>query len=799
MREKKIQDRMIMDMAKSSLKSGRMRNFFVMVTLFLSVGLLTFILLFAAGSQEETRRKLSHTQHAVYYELTPDQLERLKGDERIRYFVESKSGRTTTMDGFDVTPMYMSALSDEIQAGSLVTGSLPSKANEAAVTAAFLKRMGVAQEVGSSFKLTFSDGNTEQFYVSGILAGSDAAKNFSLLFSREYAENGSQLSGAAYALYAKLDGAETMGKNACKALIYQVGLDAGMEYKYISPSRAFLDAQDVDSQKLMLCVGVGAVILLACVLVVYGVFYISVIGRIHQFGQLSALGMTQRQIKSSVKREGRILFIRALPAGLLVGAAAGYLIKPGGWSFKNMAVIFVIVIVVNYVITMASVMRPARMAAGISPVEALRYTSQDEMKKAGAKRECRRLSPVGLGFMNFSKNRKKTVITMLSLGLGGIMFMTAATYMSSFNKEQYSRQLYFEDGEYNLMISEQAIEQDDHGLSGIQSRSPLSETFRQTVEALPGVNKVLRQQAFGIKFDYEKGGEYNVNDAVTPMSGEAMAQAMDLITEGMVDLSQMMSGDYVLIRGNDVVREIYGWEFELGDTLVFHFWDGSAMAERAVTIGGFLPGDYGSMQEGWFFMPEDAIKDWVKYDNFDTRWIIATNPEQEQAVGEALTALVAGQPQLGMETLQDRREMDRNSISTLFGAISGLSIFIMMFSILSMMNTLITNIVTKKQELAMLESIGMTRSQRRRMILGECFSLAGVSLCMTLIVGTLAGYGLCRILENSGVRYMSFRFPAGFALIYCAILVLVPTVITIVSMRSFSREALVERLRGVEG
>ena len=265
-----------------------------------------------------------------------------------------------------------------------------------------------------------------------------------------------------------------------------------MEYKYISPSKAFLDTLEPDPQMLMLCAGVGLVILLACVLVIYGVFYISVIGRIHQFGQLRTIGMTRRQIRSLVKREGRILFIRALPAGLLVGAVAGYFIKPDGWSLKNTALIFVIVIAINYLITMISVMRPAKMAADISPMEALRYTSQDEMKKAGINKECRSLSPVGLGFMNFTKNRKKTVITMLSLGLGGILFMTAATYMSSFNKEQYSRQLNFKNGEFDIYIPASSVALNAHGLSGIQSESPFSEELRQSIENIPGVREMIR-------------------------------------------------------------------------------------------------------------------------------------------------------------------------------------------------------------------------------------------------------------------------------------------------------------------
>ena len=115
-----------------------------------------------------------------------------------------------------------------------------------------------------------------------------------------------------------------------------------------------------------------------------------------------------------------------------------------------------------------------------------------------------------------------------------------------------------------------------------------------------------------------------------------------------------------------------------------------------------------------------------------------------------------------------------------------------------MMNTLITNIVTRKRELAMLESIGMSKGQIRKMLLGESLLLVGVTVGVTMTIGTLCGYILCRMLHGIGAVYMQFRFPFEFALGYVAVLILVPLLITVVSMKSFAREALVERLRGME-
>ena len=197
-------------------------------------------------------------------------------------------------------------------------------------------------------------------------------------------------------------------------------------------------------------------------------------------------------------------------------------------------------------------------------------------------------------------------------------------------------------------------------------------------------------------------------------------------------------------------------------------------------------------------MPEQAILNFLSYDSLNAHLLVSTEAEKEETVGAALTEMLAEKSELNLETFADRKVAYEQTANQLFGAISGLAIFIMMFSILSMMNTLITNIVTRKQELAMLESIGMSKGQIHRMLLGESLLLVLATVGVTMTIGTLCGYVLSNMLYNVGAFYMAFKFPVFMTLIYSVVLVSVPLIITLVSMHSFSKEALVERLRGME-
>ena len=798
---RKVAARMISAMAKESLRASRMRNAFVAVTIALASSLLTVILLFALGQKALEREGLSHRQQVSYYELTPEQTELLKKDGRISYQIQVKSGILSETEGFGVVPRYVSGLSDEIQAGELESGRLPEAPEEIAVQGAMLERMGLPVATGGSVTLRFYDGSQETFTVSGILKGSGDEKQFNLFLSRSYAENGSQLKNVPYEVHARLRDAEGMSAGECREVMYAIGRDAGVERRYVMPSKAFLDSLSFNSQSVMIYALVGAVILLACILVIYGVFYLSVVGRIHQFGQLRTIGMTRRQIKSFVSREGRVLFLRAAPVGTAVGGLAGYLILPEGFRLAHGAAAMALVLASVYLITMLSVRKPARLAAAVSPMEALRYVPQETMKKPGNRRQCRRLTPVGLGLMNFSRNRKKAAVTMASLALGGILFMTAATYLSSFDKASFPRQGYFMDAEFHILYTQAAQELNGHGMGGLQTENPMDREMVQEILRIEGVAKVEGLKSFGVTYDYPRKDNYGDDDVVYPLDQEELEEVGTYIEEGSVDREKLMSGDYILVAGNDVAEEIFGWRFTVGESVTLHYFDGSAMAEKDMTILGVLNEQYTHDHkglEGWFLMPEEAVLELTAYPSLNAHLLVSTESDKEEAVGEALAELVAARPELDLETLADRRIAYSRNADQLFGAISGLSAFIMMFSLLSMMNTLITNIVTRKQELAMLESIGMGRSTDRRLLLGESLLLAGVTLGVTMTAGTLCGYVLCQLLYQGGAFYMAFRFPAAAALAYVCVLTAVPLLVTLVSMRSFAGEELVTRLRGME-
>ena len=79
-----------------------------------------------------------------------------------------------------------------------------------------------------------------------------------------------------------------------------------------------------------------------------------------------------------------------------------------------------------------------------------------------------------------------------------------------------------------------------------------------------------------------------------------------------------------------------------GDVLTFHYYDGTQMAQREVTVLGLLNDQYirdNTNLVGWFLMPEQAILNFISYDTLNANLLVSTEPEKEAAVGEVLNQM----------------------------------------------------------------------------------------------------------------------------------------------------------------
>ena len=180
-------------------------------------------------------------------------------------------------------------------------------------------------------------------------------------------------------------------------------------------------------------------------LIIYNIFQISVAGDIRYYGLLKTIGVTARQLRCIVRIQALALCVAGIPIGLLLGYGVGALLTPAiidssslGASAMTVSaspLIFVISALFAFGTVLLSCAKPGRQAGRVSPVEATRYTEAQSMKK---KRSVTRGAKVSwMAFANLGQNRSKTALVVISLALSVVLLNVLVQFVGGFDVEKY--------------------------------------------------------------------------------------------------------------------------------------------------------------------------------------------------------------------------------------------------------------------------------------------------------------------------------------------------------------------------
>lgn len=509
------------------------------------------------------------------------------------------------------------------------------------------------------------------------------------------------------------------------------------------------------NQKNMVLMGVAIFIIIVSALVIYNVFYLSVVNQVRQFGQLRTVGMTQQQTKKIIRYERKILCRIGVPIGLLIGGLAGYLLQPDGWDW--IAAVFwgiIISLIINFVVKV-SLNRPTKIALSISPILSSKYMME--------RFDCK------------VTNKEKRKLS--SLGLSGLLFVLAATYTASIDPESIVKKDVYQYGQFAIETTGKYSEK----VSEI-------ENFKQKIMEFPNISNIKQV----VETDISWAGKNSTGkDQLSIITANDFASIQQFSESGDLDYQQLVqSNQIVAVNGVEGISK--------GDTVEFTFGDGT---QKTYTVGGILDGDLYSntaIYGGWFLMPTELIAENSVSFNVSIRLIVKANDTGLEHTTISLEKLVDMSDGLTLTTMQKAIASKEATIRQVGISIIGVTLFLLLFSIITFASTIITNIATKKREYAMFQSIGMTRKQTEKMALCESCVLAIGSLILTLILGIILGQILIKGLISAGIFYLSYTFPLALFTVYCIVVVLIILMITISAFYSLQKTPLVERLRIVD-
>lgn len=464
----------VINLSKKSLLASRTRNLIavaaIALTTLLFTALFTIALSINKGFQESNFRQVGGFSHGGFKYLTQEQFEEIKNDPLIKEW-----GLRRFLGMPEEVPFNKSHVelgySDANQAHWMycdpVEGRLPKEGtDEAATDTRVLQLLGVKPELGTKFTVSFVvDGHptTQTFTLCGWWEYDEAvvANHILLPESRVNAvleELGVTAPGndgmtGTWNLDVMFSNAFHIEKNLEQILSdhgYQSDSPSdGDNYIAIGVNWGYSGAQlsdDIDFTTVSAIVVLLLLIIFTGYLIIYNVFQISVVNDIRFYGLLKTIGTTPRQLRRIIRRQAMLLSLVGIPVGLLLGWLVGGKLTPIVISRLNGVsnvvsanpLIFVISALFTLFTVWISCFKPARMAAKVSPIEAVRYT---EGGKVGGKkrRKSKKVSVFSMAWANLGRSKGKTVVTVLSLSLALVLLIITVTFTKGFDMDKYLR------------------------------------------------------------------------------------------------------------------------------------------------------------------------------------------------------------------------------------------------------------------------------------------------------------------------------------------------------------------------
>lgn len=521
-------------------------------------------------------------------------------------------------------------------------------------------------------------------------------------------------------------------------------------------------------------------------------------------------------------------------------------------------VIFIGAAAFSVITVLISCRRPSKMAGKVSPIEALRYTESDRLsKKIKTKKVSKRgISLFSMAFANMGRNRKKTFITILSMSLSIVLLILTFTLANGFSMEKYvsskinTDYIVADSGYFNVMM---------HWGDKTPVSDDIMEQLKH-MEGITGAGKTYGEADFVVQDfvseDYIRSGhlsryysseemEYMIQ--AMPKEGEFLLNDIDIygMDDFCLDKLKVWDGDISRLKteenviaavyfdddyGNmeehtnwakvgDTVKIRYGLEIEYYDTETGEVYENPDLeklietpaiearpkvkkdVEYKVAAVVSIPSSlnyrfYGNEQ--FVLSSEQFIRDTgtsvPMYYTFDM--------VDDESVKENMESFLKdytenADPTLDYEsryTYSAEFESFRNMFM-IMGSI--LSFIVGLIGILNFLNSVLTGIVTRHREFAMLQSIGMTGKQLKKMLVLEGLYDTLGSVVISFILAVITSPAVANVLENM-FWFFEYHFIITPLFITMPIFALLGILLPLVSYHFLSGKSIVERLREAE-
>ncbi|EGT2231474.1 ABC transporter permease [Clostridioides difficile] len=785
--------------AKSNLKQNKSKSILIIITIILSTLMLSSIGIYivdAGAYQKENTIKYSGNYQGILANVDEKQADILSNHADVELTGKMNGvGVEKLEDDSNISLAYMNEDALKLNSFEFIKGKLPSKENEIVLDSGALKALGYKnKDLGEKIKISYDDYKNDkkiekEFIISGILKTSEISetgKYYYAIISESYMRNTRDMSQEDFNIYVKFNDKSNLSIEQAKEKLDKIANDIGLDTINTAVNENYINALKPDMETIMGGVFVGLVIVLSSILVIYNIFYISIVTKVQEFGKLRAIGATKKQIKNIVFKEGFILAGIAIPIGIILGyVLANIIIK----SFMDIDVkssrlpVILSVVVISFISVVLSLLKPMKVASKVSIVDAVRYTG-NKISNKSKRKGYKNINLKRLSHANLERNKKRTYMTLASLILSGTIFITVSTALESFDAEKMAREHFPYDIEVRLSGYEMNSDKNPKdNLNILQMDNPLSKDFFNQIKNMEGIKRIesARSVKIGME-DYDVEFKYDLLQSINENDVKSLNKN---IIDGKINLERLQTGDEIVITHVDTAKEM---GVKAGDKIRLTLYDGDKKIKKEFKVQAI------AMGVPSFGIGKDFIDRTLKYDSTSSLGIY-TEEGKYQEIKDSIKKIAKNNGFLETDFIDSRIESNKATIS--FIKIMGYTLtgIIGVIGFMNLVNTMITSIVTRKKELGMLQAIGLTNKQLVKMLNSEAIYYTSGMMIGSILFGGILGYIAVIFLKKTGLSYATYSLPIVPILLMIVCILIAQFITTYLIGRSFNKESLIDRVR----
>lgn len=787
----------IRKLSNARLRHNHFRNRLIGVIIFMAAAIMAFVSSYAYNVTSEYAASTAY--QGIFQNLSQENISLLTADPRIESVGVYRSvGMTERENGVTMGIVCSDEATMRLSNITLMEGCMPQAANELLIEKGYIDALNLKADIGDTISVHYRNQASRQletadFQITGFIQ--TAAENdrnrvaYNAIVSQNFVRENSALSAEPTAAMISVRDTAKYTNQELKELIRTIGLDCGISTDNIQINNLYIDSNNMSKETVLTVLLVGLVLIGVCSLVIYNIFFISVMNNVTSFGQLRTLGATKKQIKRIISKEGNCLAFRFIPLGCIAGGMLSFLIDRTAFQLFPDAVIVLLSGAAIFICVKLSILKPAKIAMSVSPMEASRYSSYTKVKKSGKrlKRNRKPLTPCSLAAMNLLRDRKKSILTFTSLVLSGMMLVGISSLLSSLDPEQRAKQSFPYEGAYVVELN-RALVTPTFSLTRLQENNLLTDELKHDILSIDGVSGVVCQQELCVTID-------GMETAIRSMNAEDYEALKDRVMAGELPYHDHTGENSLVVNMGSPELEYLQKSYEVGDTVTFSQAGNDLQGNFTYVVSAIV---FDKNSASSFILPAEEMEQTVPY-NANSAFVIRMEHGGYTEIEDELHSLIASSDQLRLKTLKDMTMQYKSVFSTISLAAYALLAVIVMFSIINLVNTSMTNIISRRKEMGLFRAIGLDSRQLYHMIGFENgFQTLG-SFAASIVGGLIIGKAICSAVGNvPGFSFVEYTFPAVSVVFYFLLVFALQFALTKWAGLYCRRNSVVEQLRVTE-